>query len=102
MFKIGQVFDGVYPPQAAVWCNANGAHIEMQGGVYVIVANAPAPAPTAQEQVAVKEQQYGLPRAARTALIALHAQGAELDAVLMARVDEIEALAAPLREGDAV
>lgn len=26
-FEIGQKFNGVYPPEAAVWCNANNAHI---------------------------------------------------------------------------
>jgi hypothetical protein len=27
-FYIGQTFEGVYPPEAAVWCNGNNAHIE--------------------------------------------------------------------------
>lgn len=27
-FYIGQVFEGEYPPDAAEWCNTNGAHIE--------------------------------------------------------------------------
>lgn len=26
-FKIGQKFKGEYPPEAAMWCNANNAHI---------------------------------------------------------------------------
>lgn len=26
-FKVGQVFDGMYPPEAADWCNANKAMI---------------------------------------------------------------------------
>lgn len=29
-FKIGQTFKGTYPPEAAVWCNANNAHIEIE------------------------------------------------------------------------
>lgn len=27
-FKIGQIFEGAYPPEAAVWCNENNAYIE--------------------------------------------------------------------------
>ena len=26
-FYIGQIFDGVYPPEAAIWCNSNNARI---------------------------------------------------------------------------
>lgn len=42
-FYIGQIFDGTYPPEAAVWCNANNAHIEAGEGVYTIVENPPPP-----------------------------------------------------------
>lgn len=45
-FYIGQTFEGKYPPEAAVWCNANRAYIEKQGNVYVIVG---VPEPTAEE-----------------------------------------------------
>ena len=45
-FYIGQTFEGRYPPEAAVWCNANRAYIESQGGVYVIVG---IPEPTPEE-----------------------------------------------------
>jgi hypothetical protein len=44
-FYIGQTFEGKYPPQAAVWCNRNNAHIEKQGNIYIIAAN-PAPPET--------------------------------------------------------
>lgn len=27
-FKIGQIFEGTYPPEAARWCNANRAYME--------------------------------------------------------------------------
>ena len=37
-FRIGQTFTGTYPPEAAVWCNENGAYIEADGGTYTIVA----------------------------------------------------------------
>ena len=97
MFNIGQTVTKENYTAAAVWCNQHGAHIEKQNGAYVIVANAPAPEATDEEKVAALENAYGLPRAARTGLIALRAGGAELDETLMARVDEIEALAVPLR-----
>lgn len=97
MFEIGQVLTKANYTAAAVWCNANSAHIEKQNGAYVIVANAPAPEPTAEERVYVFEARYGLPRASRTALLALRGQGVQLDETLMARVDEVEALASALR-----
>ena len=97
MFNIGQPVTKENYTAAAVWCNQHGAHIEKQNGAYVIVANAPAPEATDEEKVAALENAYGLPRAVRTGLIALRAGGAELDETLMARVDEIEALAVPLR-----
>lgn len=97
MFNIGQTVTKENYTAAAVWCNANGAHIEKQHGAYVIVKNTPRPEPTDEENVAALENAYGLPRAVRTGLIALRAGGAELDETLMARVDEIEALAVPLR-----
>lgn len=50
MFKIGQEITKENYTQAAIWCNKNGAHIEEQGGKYVIVQNAPA----AQEECALR------------------------------------------------
>lgn len=38
-FYIGQVFDGVYPPEAAIWCNKNNAYITvLDNGAYQILA----------------------------------------------------------------
>lgn len=46
-FEIGQVFEGGYPPEAAIWCNQHGAYIEEQeDGSYIIVA---VPKPTLEE-----------------------------------------------------
>ncbi|MGN0025295.1 MAG: hypothetical protein ACI351_07705 [Candidatus Avelusimicrobium sp.] len=98
MFDIGQVLTKENYTAAAVWCNQHGAHIEQQNGAYVIVENAPEPELLPEEKVAALEAQYGLTRAARTALLALRAQGAELDGTLMSRVDEIELAALSLRE----
>lgn len=36
-YYIGQTFEGIYPPEAAFWCNENGAWIEKQESGYVIV-----------------------------------------------------------------
>ena len=73
------------------------------GGEYILKAQAE----TAQEEqakilaVTTLEDRYGLPRATRTALLALQAQGVELDKQLMARVEEVEEAAAPLRTQEA-
>lgn len=46
-YYIGQIFEGNYPPEAAIWCNANNAYIEVVGDHrYEIKAVPPAPAPT--------------------------------------------------------
>ena len=39
MYSIGQSFEKKYPPEVAVWCNKNNAHIEKQDDKYVIVEN---------------------------------------------------------------
>ena len=69
-FKIGQKFNKTYPVEAAVWCNANGAHIELVEGKYTIVANAPAPEPTKEEQVQALERETGLTREVRELVLA--------------------------------
>lgn len=49
-FYIGQIFDGIYPPEAAVWCNTNNAYIKDLGNKkYEICA---VPAPTVDEKKA--------------------------------------------------
>jgi hypothetical protein len=36
-FEIGQIFRGVYPPEAAEWCNSNGARMApVAGGGFAI------------------------------------------------------------------
>lgn len=60
-----------------------------------------APEPTAEEQVTRLEMQYNLPRPVRTALLLARGRGESVDVQLMARVDEIEALAEPLRKAGA-
>ena len=50
-FRIGQIFTGTYPPEAAAWCNSNNAYMEANGGTYTIVS---IPAPTLDESKAAK------------------------------------------------
>ena len=94
-FKIGQTFKETYPPEAAVWCNANNAHIEKQEGQYVIVANVPAPEPTIEEQVVSLEQTYGMTRWQREGILA---EGSLYSKYTRAKAQEIEDLAKELRE----
>lgn len=47
-FYIGQIFEGPYPPEAAVWCNQNSAYIEKPAdGKYEIKST---PEPTYTEK----------------------------------------------------
>ena len=94
-FKIEQTFKGTYPPEAAVWCNANNAHIEAKDGQYVIVANAPAPEPTIKEQVSSLEQTYGMTRWQREGILA---EGSLYSEYTKSKAQEIEDLAKELRE----
>ncbi len=97
-FKIGQTFKGTYPPEAAVWCNANNAHIEVLDGVYTIVENAPTPEPTTEEKVQALELSTGLTRAVRELVLA---DNSGVSDYVRAKAQEIEALANPLRGGPA-
>lgn len=76
------------------------------GGEYVLKSAADVRERSARQEaeVAALEKRYGLSRAVRTALLALRASGAELDETLLARVEETEAAALPLRaaQGKAV
>lgn len=49
-FYIGQIFEQAYPPEAAIWCNANNAYIDVIGDHrYEIKEVPPAPAPTKED-----------------------------------------------------
>ena len=94
MFKIGQVLTKDNYTQGAIWCNANNAHIEKQEGQYVIVANAPAPEPTLEEQVAKLEAETGLTRVMREMVLAENSGASDY---VKAKANEIEDLAKQLR-----
>lgn len=58
-FHIGQTFDGVYPPEAAIWCNANNAFIEeIEERKYEIKAVPEPPAPSKEYQSKQREIAY--------------------------------------------
>ena len=95
MFEIGQILTKENYTQGAVWWNANNAHIEVKDGQYVIVANAPIPEPTLEEQVSSLEQTYGMTRWQREGILA---EGSLYSEYTKAKAQEIEDLAKELRE----
>ena len=95
MFEIGQVLTKDNYTSAALWCNANNAHIEKQDEQYVIVANASAPEPTLEEQVSSLERTYGMTRWQREGILA---EGSLYSEYTKAKAQEIEDLAKELRE----
>ncbi len=97
-FEIGQIVDLENYTQAAIACNQTGdRHIEKKDGQYVVVAN-PAPVePTAKEKVQALEAQTSLTRVVRELVLA---EGSGASDYVKQQAQEIEALAAPLRETD--
>ena len=93
-FKIEQTFKGTYPPEAAVWCNANNAHIEVLDGVYTIVENASTPEPTTEERVQALENETGLTRAIREVVLS---GDVTVSKYVIDKATEIEDLAKELR-----
>ena len=92
---IGQIVEKSFYTSAALWCNANNAHIEEKDGQYIIVANAPIPEPTIKEQVSSLEQTYGMTRWQREGILA---EGSLYSDYTKAKAQEIEDLAKELRE----
>ena len=75
-FYIGQTFEGIYPPEAAVWCNANRAFIEKQGNAYVIVG---IPKPSEAELFALALMQAKQERAVAVSQITVEVDGLVFD-----------------------
>ena len=94
MFNIGQTVTKENYTAAAVWCNANGAHIEKQHGAYVIVKNTPRPEPTIEEQVTKLEAETGLTRVMREMVLSENSGASDYVKV---KAQEIEDLAKELR-----
>lgn len=93
-FEIGQILTKEEYTQGAIWCNANNAHIKKQDGQYIIVANAPIPEPTIEEQVAKLEAETGLTRVMREMVLAENSGASDY---VKAKAQEIEDLAKQLR-----
>ena len=94
MFEIGQIVNEENYTGAAIWCNANNAHIEAKDGQYIIVENTPAPEPTLEEQVAKLEAETGLTRIMREMVLAENSGASDY---VKAKANEIEYLAKQLR-----
>lgn len=80
-FTIGQIFENVYPPEAAQWCNENNAYIEeieKQNGVrrFRIVG---IPEPTAEELAAQELAQAKAERADAVSKIIVTVDGMKFD-----------------------
>ena len=95
-YCIGQIFEGKYPPAAAVWCNANNAYIEVIGDHrYEIKAIPPASAPTKEEQEQARANAYASeidPLHARKARKTILGEWTEEDeAEYVAKVKELSA-----------
>ena len=57
-FYIGQIFEGKYPPEAAIWCNQNNAYIEKIGNHKYEIKEVVVPAPTKEEQEQARANAY--------------------------------------------
>lgn len=80
-YIIGQIFTDTYPPEAAVWCNANRAYIEEIDPVdgvrrFQIVG---IPEPTEEEQAAQALAEAKAARAAAVAAITVEVDGMVFD-----------------------
>lgn len=50
-YYIGQIFDGIYPPEAANWCNNNNAYIEEIGERRYEIKAIPEPTPPTHDEI---------------------------------------------------
>lgn len=58
-FYIGQIFDGIYPPEAAIWCENNNAYIEDLGDKRYEIKAIPEPTPPTNEEISkMRESAY--------------------------------------------
>ena len=98
-YEEGQIFEGKYPPEAAIWCNENGCHIEEVDSkdgirVYKIVKNE-IYVPTKQEILSQKESEYGMNRWQREGILA---ENSSYSYFAKARAQELEDLAEEIRQ----
>ena len=59
-FYIGEIFDGIYPPAAAIWCNSHNAYIDVIGEKRYEIKTIPDPyEPTYAEKRAAEYPSVG-------------------------------------------
>lgn len=80
--------------ELVIWCNANNAHIEDKGEYYEVVENTPIPQPTLEEQLAMLEEKYNMPRVIREGILGNPTMYSEFN---VKRAKELEALAEEIR-----
>ena len=80
-FEIGQIFENKYPPEAAQWCNENGAFIEeiAKVGTTRRFQISAVPAPTAEELAAQELAQAKAERAEAVSQIIVEVDGMKFD-----------------------
>jgi archaellum component FlaC len=93
-FYIGQIFDGVYPPEAAIWCNLNNARIVTNEENKYAIEEVPEHIETVQEKLNRLEQEYQMNRWQREAILA---EGSPYTDFTKARARELEDLAEQIR-----
>ena len=93
MFEIGQKLTQQNYVQGAIWCNGHNAHIEAQGGDFIIVPNLE-PQESTAEKLARAETQSGLTRAVREVILA---QTSGVSDYVRAQAAALEDLARELR-----
>ena len=54
-FYIGEIFDGIYPPEAAIWCNSHNAYIEDLGNKRYEILAIPEPTEEEKKQARIAE-----------------------------------------------
>lgn len=97
-FEIGQKVELKNYTEAAIACNKAGdRHIEQVDGEFVVVANPAPKEPTVEEKVAKLEAETGLTRAMRELVLAANSGVSDY---VRQQAQEIETLAAPLREAE--
>lgn len=97
IYKEGQIFEGTYPPEAAIWCNENGMHFELLDGnttKYIIVKNIEV-VPSNEMLLRQKEFEYGMTRWQREGILA---EDSPYSDFVKERAQELEDLANSIRE----
>jgi hypothetical protein len=94
-FYIGAIFDGVYPPEAAMWCNKNNATIVINKDNKYEIIEVPEHTETLEEKLLRLEVEYQMNRWQREAILAENSPYSEYT---KQKAQELEDLAKELRK----